>query len=123
MKTTGEKSGPSFITADWINAVLGIWVAISPMALGFSRAAARWNNVAVGLAILLLVVMNALKNGAFSGCLMVLGIWLFASPFALGFSRDSFLSNNVGLAFVIIAAAAISDELRATYSLTRARPG
>lgn len=37
---------------EWVNLVLGIWMILSPFALGFySESAAMWNNVLIGLLI------------------------------------------------------------------------
>jgi uncharacterized membrane protein len=35
----------------WINALLGIWLIISPFALGFLAGVALWNNVILGIII------------------------------------------------------------------------
>jgi hypothetical protein len=42
---------------EWVNAALGIWLVISPWALGFAGlAAAMWNAVIVGAVIAVLAV-------------------------------------------------------------------
>ncbi|MBE7470022.1 MAG: SPW repeat protein [Anaerolineales bacterium] len=42
-------------TLDWINAVLGVWLVISPFALDYSATAmAMWNNIIVGIVVLAL---------------------------------------------------------------------
>jgi len=42
-------------TLDWINVVLGVWLAISPFALGYTAMVmAMWNNIIVGLVVLAL---------------------------------------------------------------------
>lgn len=44
-------------TLDWINLILGIWLIASPFALGYSIvAAAVWNAMIVGLAVIVLSV-------------------------------------------------------------------
>jgi hypothetical protein len=99
--------------AGWVNLLLGVWVVISPFALGLSRStAATWNNIAVGVAIVLLVLVSGWGNGTLLALVVPLGAWLFASPFVLGFSKTAFLWNNVILAFALIVGAAISEGLR-----------
>lgn len=42
-------------TLDWINAILGVWLVVSPFALGYSATVtAMWNNIIVGLVVLVL---------------------------------------------------------------------
>jgi hypothetical protein len=42
-------------TLDWINAVLGVWLVISPFALDYSATVmAMWNNIIVGIVVLAL---------------------------------------------------------------------
>lgn len=48
-------------TLDWINAVLGVWLVVSPFALGYSATViAMWNNIIVGLVVLALAGWAAL---------------------------------------------------------------
>ncbi len=105
---------------EWANVVLGTWVIISPFVLGFTRnRPAMWNNIAVGLAIVLVALLSGWGNGVIPGLFVPLGVWLFASPFVLGFSGTAFLWNNAIMAFAVIAAAAISEGLHST-EITRA---
>lgn len=40
---------------DWISAILGVWLVASPFVLGYSATAtAMWNNIIVGLVVLVL---------------------------------------------------------------------
>jgi predicted anti-sigma-YlaC factor YlaD len=103
---------PGWTKADWFNVILGIWVAISPLALGFVRRSAIWNNIVLGVIILMVALLSGWRNGAIAGLLVVLGVWLFTSPFVLGYWKPAFLWNNVVTPFVLITSAAISDELR-----------
>ena len=41
---------------EWINVVLGVWLAISPWALGIASGAARWNFVVVGVLVVALAL-------------------------------------------------------------------
>ncbi len=50
-------------TLDWINAVLGLWLLISPFVLGSSFIlAALWTNVILGVVALVLGVVSALRE-------------------------------------------------------------
>ena len=99
--------------AEVVNILLGVWVALSPFMLGFSQnPAAMWNNLSVGVALVLVALVGGWGNEAFQGLDVLLGAWLFESPFILGFSTAAFLVNNLCMAFAVIAAGAISDGLR-----------
>jgi hypothetical protein len=48
-------------TLDWITAVVGLWLIASPFVLAFSaEAAAMWNNIIVGVVVIVLAVWAAL---------------------------------------------------------------
>lgn len=108
------------IAAEWANIVLGIWVAVSPFILGFQNVAARWSNLAVGVALVLVALASEWINRALESLVVPLGVWIFMSPFVLGFSREVFLANNVAMAFIVIAAGAISNGLRLPEASNRA---
>ncbi len=47
-------------TLDWVNAVVGIWLIVSPFALGYSAVlAALWNDIIVGAVVLVLAAWAA----------------------------------------------------------------
>ena len=45
--------------ASIINAALGVWIVVAPFALDFGTDAATWNNVIVGLLVLIFGVSSA----------------------------------------------------------------
>jgi len=94
---------------NWINALLGIWVIISPFVLGFNRnESAMWNNVATGAAVLLVAIGRTGTSVAASILNLLLGGWLIASPFVLGFSRQVIFWNNRILGIVILISALVA---------------
>jgi hypothetical protein len=94
---------------DVVNAVIGIWVALSPWALGFSGAhAATVNAIAVGVALI----------AAALGAIFVpriweewteaaLGVWLMISPWALGFRGVGEARNAAAATGLVIAVLAL----------------
>jgi FtsH-binding integral membrane protein len=98
--------------AELVNIVIGIWIAVSPFVLGFTRTLAEWNNIAVGIALVVVTLLGLWKDEALQALDVPLAIWLFASPFVLGFTTTAFLANNVCMAFVVVTAGAVSDGLR-----------
>ena len=49
---------------EWINVLLGAWLAISPWALGIGNAAARWNFLIVGILVLALALYEIRERQA-----------------------------------------------------------
>lgn len=96
------------------NIVFGIWVAVSPFVLGFARLqAAMWNNVAVGLAVLILAFGAGPRNIS-RVVNVLLGLWLIASPFVLAFAAPVPFWNNIILGILIAAVALIAGAERTT---------
>jgi len=53
-------------TLDWINVVLGVWLIIAPFLLGYSAlAAALWNDIIVGIVVVVLAGWAALAMGRY----------------------------------------------------------
>ncbi len=51
-------------TLDWINLILGVWLIISPFLLGYTAvAAAVWNDVIVGLVVVVLTAWGVYAIG------------------------------------------------------------
>ena len=96
--------------AELVNVLLGISVALAPFVLGFTRSTAKWNNIAIGIALVLVALLSRWRNEVL-GLAVLLAGWLFWSPFILGFSTAAFLAANVTMAFVVIGAAVSSDGL------------
>src|SRR5689334_22538330 len=108
------RSRPTPVGPGLVNILTGIWLVCSPFVLGFSRnGAAMWSNIAVGLAVIFISAAGQWREAALEAFVVPVATWLFASPFILGVSTTAFLANNVSIAFVVIAAAAIGDGLRA----------
>ena len=69
-----------------MNLIAGLWLIVSPFALGYSDGNPVWNPVIFGgiLATLaLLRVGGAHREGWMSGINVTIGVWLFASAFWL----------------------------------------
>lgn len=96
---------------DWFNLALGIWLIISPFALGFVNTAAMWSNIAVGVVVILLALLSVSGNRAVQEVIVPLGVWLFMSPFILGFAGKALPANNIVVTFLMIAATASADAI------------
>jgi hypothetical protein len=95
-------------TLNWLMALVGLWVALSPFILGFSdMGAALWNDVIVGVIITALTVLAArgealLRDISLDLVTSLLGFWLLVSPSGLGFSETEAALQSNGLAGVVI---------------------
>ncbi len=107
--------------AELVNVLLGILVALAPFILGFTRSTAKWNNIAIGIALVVVALLSRWRDEVLALAVLLAG-WLFWSPFILGFSTAAFLAANVTMAFVVIAAAASSEWLSSPKAPLRSAP-
>ena len=92
---TTDRTDPD--TLKWLSgivALVGAWIAASPFVYG-AGAAALWNNVAVGVAILLLAGYNFYRvtdglapNVGGSSLVALLGVWSVVAPMLLPFASE-----------------------------------
>ena len=47
-------SGSARPWASWVNAILGIWLIISPWIYGFAGTGQQWNSIIVGIVVLII---------------------------------------------------------------------
>jgi hypothetical protein len=79
------------VTAFWrdtVNLVLGIWLIVSPLVLGYAeQTAPAWNAYAIGVVIAVLSAAALWQFQKWEEWLSaVLGAWLVVSPWILAFS-------------------------------------
>jgi hypothetical protein len=84
--------------------VLGVWLAVAAFALAGPGSAARFSDVAVGAA--LVIVSLAARPGSTDGfAAIVLGTWLMVAPTALGYPDPVNAAVDVVTGFAVVAAA------------------
>ena len=75
---------------NWVIAIAGVWEILAPFILGFAVIpAALWNNVIVGVILIVLGAWAALSNDwgtirTLDWISAAVGLWLIISPFILG---------------------------------------
>jgi len=62
-----ESAGP---WASWLNALIGIWLIISPWVYGYAGDAWMWNSIVVGIIMLVLGAWGATQAGPNAGSRM-----------------------------------------------------
>jgi len=99
--------------ASWIDFALGIWLIISPFALGYRGMSgkAASDSIIFGILIALFSLWTAIRDDApsvASWLVVLFAIWIVASPFALGFrSIPRALSDNVIVGIVVLILAIV----------------
>jgi hypothetical protein len=121
-----EISKRTFTWHDWLNALLALWVILSPFILGFNQnKTALWNNIAVGVVALLITLASARGGGGMVGWIVPLALWLFVSAFVFVqvVPIAAYVWNNWITAFVLIIGGLVGDGLRAIETATVPRQG
>src|SRR5258708_11572415 len=97
---------------DWVIALLGFWMLVSPRLLhfGVGESNAIWCAWLVGAAILLVTAGSRFVVEIWSpwqdGTNAVLGLWLVVAPWALGFAAHmTARTNSIVFGFLVAALA------------------
>ena len=92
-----------------VNALLGVWVVLSPWALGFQDTTTAMSNaVVIGLALIAAAMGAILVPRAWEEWTEgALGLWLIASPWVLGFSTQRQAMLGAVVTGVLVAALAL----------------
>lgn len=90
---------------DWTNVMLGIWLVVSPWALGSAeQQPVMMNAIIFGLA---LSVASLLELGGTESAkewiVMIVGLWLVLAPFVLGFTANFHAAVSTMLTGVLAA--------------------
>jgi len=99
---------------DWVNVLIGVWVVLSPWALGFTEhetaAPVAW---VIGAAVVVFAGIGAYLHQAWEEALnIVLGICLLGSPWALGFSDQSSITASAVISGLLVVAFGVLAMLR-----------
>jgi hypothetical protein len=90
--------------ASGINALLGLWLIISPWIVRFpDHPTALWNTLILGIVVLIaaLYATRATEPGP-SWANVVFGVWLIIAPWVLGFSAlEGATTNSVVLGIIV----------------------
>lgn len=91
---------------DVVSLLLGVWLAVSPFALGFEGAAA-WITVTLGLCIMLFAVEGFVVPSYLEEWgEILLGLALLAAPWAIGYEQTMATTISIvsGLLVILFAA-------------------
>jgi hypothetical protein len=95
---------------DWASFGLGLWLAVSPWALGYAANEAATANAAfMGLAIALGSHFEvSFDESTVEWFNLAGGVWLAFSPFALGFTSSAIAAANAMAVGTLVAALSVS---------------
>lgn len=88
-----------------LNLLAGLWLLISPFALGYSVTAAITNGVVTGIIVAILAIVGlALPSQSWSRWINLLaGIWLIIAAFVFSYVSAGVVWNNAILGILVIA--------------------
>lgn len=94
---------------DVVNLVLGAWLVLSPVIVGFSAApAATWNSVILGVVVAIAAVAALARFHVVEEWVnTVFGVWLIISPFLLGYTAIAAATWNHVIVGVVVAVLAL----------------
>jgi hypothetical protein len=94
----------------WTDALIGLWLVLSPFLLHFANnIAGVANNLCVGIALILLT-LGSVRLELLKALIGLMGAWLYASAFILGVPQKAFLWNNLILAFLVVLFAVAGES-------------
>jgi hypothetical protein len=99
---------------DWGNVVLGVWLVVSPWALGFSdRETASLSAWFAGAAVVVFATIGAYMREAWEEAITVIvGLVLMGAPWAFGFSDQLTATANISTSGLLVIIFAVWAMLR-----------
>lgn len=98
-----------------INIAAGLWLLIAPIYLGYPRPISRWNDIIVGLVLMVLAMLrytHPLHRFWLSWVNAGIGLWMIAAPFALKCDLMAAQVNDISVGIIVFLAGAISGSVR-----------
>lgn len=92
---------------DWVNVILGLWMVISPLMLGFftgAGAAARSAWILGGAVVIFATIATRIPKAWEEALNIILGVCLIASPWALGFTDQTVPTTNAVVVGLLVTA-------------------
>jgi hypothetical protein len=93
-----------------LNILLGIWLLVAPFILSYTSSIAQWNDIIVGIIVLVLAAIREWQPEEWSGLSWVnalAGAWLVFAPFILAYSSVTAALWNDIIVGIVVAVLAI----------------
>lgn len=106
-------------TLSGLNFLLGIWLVISPWILSYASSAAKWDQLGIGIAVLILAAIREIAPRAqwISFLNGLVGVWAIIAPIFISFLLPRAYWNSI-IVGIVVALLAFWNS-----SLTIAGPG
>lgn len=90
---------------DWLMLVLGVWLFLSPLFLGYTDVArAAWNAYVVGSGLIAFSLVAILRPALWGEWInLVLGAWLILAPFLLPHESGVARWNHLIVGILVVA--------------------
>lgn len=106
-ETYREEKAGEIQALSGINFILGIWMIISPWILGYVSGSAKWDQVGIGIAVLILAAIREVAPSQQWASFLngLVGVWAIIAPIFLYFGRPAGYWNSiiVGIVIAILA--------------------
>lgn len=109
-ETADTEANDGIRTLSIVNAILGIWLIITPYWFGYTSTAATWNQTILGIVVLILAAIRAIvPSQRWTSMLTgIAGIWAIIAPFILSYNRSVAYWNEIIIG-VLVAYLAFSN--------------
>jgi hypothetical protein len=93
-----------------LNALLSLWLIVSPFALSFAGSTGMWIAIATGVIALIvswICYNNPVGTAGLSWIVVLLGVWLVIAPFIFGMAGVTALLWDyvlVGIGYIVFGA-------------------
>jgi hypothetical protein len=98
-----------------INIAAAIWLFIAPTYLGYPHILSRWNDIIVGLMLVVLAILrysHPLHRFRISWLNAALGVWMVAAPYVLRYHVPTMQVSDWAIGAIVVFASIISDCAR-----------
>jgi hypothetical protein len=101
--------------AQIVNAVLGLWLMVSPSILGLEGSTAD-NDHIIGPIIASFAIISWWEATRVVRLYNIpLGLWLILAPWVLGYENNSAIINDMAVGLLVIGLALVKGELTSTF--------
>jgi len=96
-----------------LNLLLGIWLIVTPFWFNYTTGAARWNQVIIGIVVVVLSGLRALLPSQrwLSNLVGLAGLWAIVAPFILNYNMAGAYWNEVIVGIIVALLAFYNSSL------------
>ena len=101
-------------TLSGINFLLGAWLIVSPWILGYFSGSAKWDQVGIGIAVLILAAIREIAPRQQWASFLngLIGVWAIIAPIFLYFGKPASYWNSVIVGIVLAILAFWNSSIR-----------